>query len=74
MWLSIREMIGWGLTLVGLVLILILVFLALERQILEAIALSIPATVVFRSGIGLVRLATAARLASDTLSGSQDRS
>jgi hypothetical protein len=48
-------------------MIVILVFLAIERQILEAIAVSIPATVVFRSGIGLVRLATAARLATDSL-------
>lgn len=63
MWLTIREVIGWALTVFGLVLIMILVYLALERQILEAIALSIPATIVFRSGIGLVRLATAARLA-----------
>jgi hypothetical protein len=67
MWLTIREIVGWGLTVVGLVMIFILVFLAIERQILEAIAVSIPATVVFRSGIGLVRLATAARLASDSL-------
>jgi hypothetical protein len=67
MWLTIREIVGWGLTLVGLVMIVILVFLAIERQILEAIAVSIPATVVFRSGIGLVRLATAARLATDSL-------
>lgn len=67
MWLTIREIVGWGLTIVGLVMIVILVFLAIERQILEAIAVSIPATVVFRSGIGLVRLATAARLATDSL-------
>jgi hypothetical protein len=73
MWLTIRELMGWALTLIGLVMIFILVFLALERQILEAIAVSIPATVVFRSGIGLVRLATAARLASETVNGAKDR-
>ncbi len=68
MWLSIRELAGWGLTVVGLVLILIMVSQAMERHALEAIAISIPATVVFRSGLGLVRLATAARLASGLLS------
>lgn len=67
MWLTIREIVGWGLTIIGLIMIIILVFLAVERQILEAIAVAIPATVVFRSGIGLVRLATAARLATDSL-------
>jgi hypothetical protein len=62
--LFIHEAVGWGLVVLGLALISLLVFMAVDRQILESIALTLPATVVFRSGIGLVRLATSARLAA----------
>ena len=64
MWIGIREFIGWLLVLVGLALIGLLVALAIKRNVLEAMALSIPATVVFRSGIGLVRMSAAARVAT----------
>ena len=64
MWTGIRELIGWLLVLVGLALIGLLVALAIKRNVLEAMALSIPATVVFRSGIGLVRMSAAARVAT----------
>ncbi len=63
MWLLIRELVGWVLVVFGIVLIWFVLNLALERSVLEAAALSLPATVVFRSGIGFVRLATAGRIA-----------
>lgn len=63
LWLIGREVFGWILILVGLFLIYLLVRLVYDRAILEAFALSFPATIVFRSGIGMVRLATAARIA-----------
>jgi hypothetical protein len=62
--LLVREIVGWLLAVVGLVLIGFVLILALRRDVLEALALSLPASVVFRAGIGLVRLATAARLAA----------
>lgn len=64
MWIKIREFIGWVLVLVGLALIALLVLLAINRNMIEALALSIPATVVFRAGIGLVRMSAAARIAT----------
>jgi hypothetical protein len=60
----VREVVGWLIALVGLVLIGLLVVLALNRNVFEAMALSFPATIVFRSGIGLVRMAAASRVAS----------
>ena len=64
MWVGIREVIGWLLVLVGLGLIGVLVALAFNRRVLEAMALSLPATIVFRSGIGLVRMSAASRVAT----------
>ena len=63
MWSGMREVVGWLLVLVGLGLIGVVVFLAVQHDILEAMALSLPATIVFRSGIGLVRMSAAARVA-----------
>ncbi|MEM7785450.1 MAG: hypothetical protein AAF939_17415 [Planctomycetota bacterium] len=60
----LREIIGWILTVGGLVLIGLVVLLALQRNVFEAMALAIPSTVVFRSGIGLVRMSAAARIAA----------
>ena len=51
------------LIMLGIALILVVVWLALNRNVFEAIALSIPAAIVFRSGVGLMRMATAAQLA-----------
>lgn len=64
MWIAVRELVGWALVLVGLGLIGVVLNLALNRYVLEAMALSLPATIVFRAGVGFVRLNTAARLAS----------
>ncbi len=63
MWTGIREAIGWLITLVGLLLIGVVLVLAVNRSVFEAIALSLPSAVVFRSGIGLVRMSAAARIA-----------
>lgn len=64
MWYGIREAVGWAIVLLGLGMIALLVNMAVDRLILEAIAMTLPATVVFRSGIGLVRLATSGRMAA----------
>ncbi len=64
MGLLIREVVGWVLVGLGLVLVGFVLYLASIRSVIEAMALSLPATIVFRSGIGLVKLATAARIAS----------
>ncbi len=64
MWIAFREITGWLLTLLGLLLIGVVLMLALNRYVFEAMALSLPATIVFRSGIGLVRLAAAGRIAT----------
>ena len=64
MWISIREFVGWVIVLIGLALIGLVVALAIKRNVLEAMALSLPATIVFRSGIGLVRMSAATRVAT----------
>lgn len=64
MWIGIREAAGWLIAMLGLCLIGVVLILALNRNVFEAMALALPATIVFRSGIGLVRMATAARVAT----------
>jgi hypothetical protein len=64
MWMGFREFMGWVIALVGLALIGVVLILALNRSVFEALALSFPAAIVFRAGIGLVRMATAARIAT----------
>ncbi len=63
MWIGFREFLGWIIVLVGLALITMVLLLALNRAVFEALALSFPAAIVFRAGIGLVRMSTAARIA-----------
>jgi hypothetical protein len=63
MWLGFREFLGWLITFVGLALIAVVLLLALDRAVFEALALSLPSAIVFRAGIGLVRMSTAARIA-----------
>jgi hypothetical protein len=65
MWMGIREVMGWLIALAGMGLIGVVLLLALNRSVIEAAALSLPAAVVFRAGIGLVRMTTAARIATD---------
>ena len=61
--LLFREIFGWTLILVGMILIWFVFSLAINRQVLEAGALSFPSIIVFRSGIGFVRMTTAGRIA-----------
>jgi hypothetical protein len=68
MWMGIRETVGWLIALAGLGLIGVVLILALNRNVFEAMALALPATIVFRSGIGLVRMSTAARVATRIMS------
>ena len=63
MLLGFREFLGWVLALIGLALVAVVLLLALNRSVFEALALSFPSVIVFRSGIGLVRMSTAARIA-----------
>lgn len=64
MWLGFREFLGWLIALLGLALIGVVLVLALNRNVFEAMALSLPAAIVFRAGIGLVRMVAAARIAT----------
>lgn len=61
--LLVREMIGWVFVVLGLALIGFVVYMALNRRVVEGLVVTLPAIVVFRAGIGLVRLATAGRIA-----------
>lgn len=61
--LAVIEIVGWLLTLAGLALTGLLVYLAVNRYVFEAMTLSLPAVIIFRAGIGLARMATAGRLA-----------
>ena len=62
--LGITEFVGWCLTLAGLMLTGLLVYLAVNRYVFEAMALSLPSVIIFRSGVGFVRMATAGRIAT----------
>jgi hypothetical protein len=64
MGLLIREGIGWLLTVLGLALIGFVLNLALNRNVIEAMALSLPGVIVFRAGISLVKIASAGRIAA----------
>ena len=63
MWIGFREFLGWIIVLIGLALITVVLLLAMDRSVFEAMALAFPAAIVFRAGIGLVRMSTAARIA-----------
>jgi hypothetical protein len=64
MGLWVREIIGWVLVAVGLILIGFVLNLALNRAVIEAAALSLPGTIVFRAGVSLVKIAAAGRIAA----------
>ena len=64
MWIGVREIVGWIIVLIGFALIGLVAALAIKRNVLEALALSLPAAIVFRSGIGLVRMSAASRVAT----------
>ena len=66
MGLLVREIVGWVFVVLGLVLVGFVLHLALSRRVVEGLVVTLPAVVVFRSGIGLVRIATAGRIAAGT--------
>lgn len=70
MGLLVREIVGWVFVVIGLVLVGFVLHLALSRRVVEGLVVTLPAVVVFRSGIGLVRIATAGRIAAR---GDEDR-
>ena len=61
---GICDIAGWIFTVLGLVLVMLVVYLALNRFVFEAMALSLPSVIVFRAGIGLIRMGYAGRVAS----------
>ena len=61
--IGFNELLGIVFMLIGLALIGVLLILALNRAIFEAAALSFPAAIVFRAGVGLFRMGSAARIA-----------
>ena len=63
MLIGIREFIGWLLVVIGLGLIGVDFMLAINRNVIEALVLAFPSAIVFRAGIGLVRISMAARIA-----------
>ena len=61
--IGFNELLGIVFMLIGLALIGVLLILALNRAIFEAAALSFPAAIVFRAGVGLFRMGSATRIA-----------
>lgn len=61
--IGFTELLGIVFMLIGLALIGFLLVLALNRAIFEAAALSFPAAIVFRAGVGLFRMGIATRIA-----------
>ena len=57
-----REIAGWSVVAVGLALTGCVLYLAMNRAVIEAAAVALPATIVFRAGISLVKLAIAGRI------------
>jgi hypothetical protein len=58
----VRELAGWTLVAGGLVLFLFCLGFLQDRQVVEASVLATIGVVVFRGGIHLVKVATAARI------------
>jgi hypothetical protein len=57
-----RELMGWLLVGLGLLVLFVCVALVLEGRILEAGPLSVVGIIVFRGGIHLLKVAVAARI------------
>ena len=57
-----REIAGWSFVGLGVALIAVVLHLALSRAVSEAVAVALPATIVFRAGISLVKLGVAGRI------------
>jgi hypothetical protein len=68
MWFWIREIAGWALVAVSLVLVWQALVFAMntdDPQIVQAFVVMIGAVGVMRAGVLLVRISTAARLSRD---------
>lgn len=61
--LGLREFLAGILIVFGLGLVGVVLMMAFTRNPIEAFALGLPSIVVFRSGVGLLRMTTAARIA-----------
>lgn len=59
----VNEILGWVLLVFGIYLIMTMISSAANRQILLSMALSIPSTIVFRAGVGFLRMNSAFRMA-----------
>lgn len=58
----IREIVGWLLVLAGLYLLLLCVGFVSDRMVIEGGILAFVGVMVFRGGIHLIKVATAARV------------
>lgn len=58
----VRELVGWGPILLGLVLVLFCLGFLQDRQVVEGGIVAILALVIFRGGIHLVKVSVAARI------------
>ncbi|MEE2642193.1 MAG: hypothetical protein VX768_16305 [Planctomycetota bacterium] len=59
----VNDILGWALLILGVILILTMISSAANRQILLSMALSIPSTIVFRAGVGFLKMNAAYRMA-----------
>ena len=59
----VNDILGWALLILGVILILTMINSAANRQILLSMALSIPSTIVFRAGVGFLKMNAAYRMA-----------
>ena len=59
----VNDILGWALLILGVILILTMINIAANRQILLSMALSIPSTIVFRAGVGFLKMNAAYRMA-----------
>ena len=64
--LIIREVVGWLFVLIGLGLIYLGLSFLDTRQVVEAMITTMSAGLVFRGGIHLIKVATAARIVANS--------
>ncbi|MCA8997535.1 MAG: hypothetical protein KDA80_11120 [Planctomycetaceae bacterium] len=62
MFFWIREILGWCLVLAGIVLVGMALTFVEDRQVVEAGVVVMAATLIFRGGLLLIRISTAARI------------
>ncbi len=67
--LWIREIAGWGLVALSMVLVRMSLLYVGNRQIVEAGVLVVLVLGILRAGISLIRVATAARIVASEMKG-----